>query len=100
MNYKGWVKTELKGLSQSLGFIYTPREEIEARMSSIGEMPGQFVDAYKECLEIHDSVLAATRPGSECHGLFRDTLRFVEKLGYRDSYLGHVVGHGIGLELA
>ncbi len=78
----------------------------ETRMFSIGEMPEKFVDAYKACLEIHDSVLAATHPGSECQRLFRDTLRLAEKLGYRESYLGPVglqtrfIGHGIGLELA
>ncbi|MFZ7110124.1 MAG: M24 family metallopeptidase [Desulfatiglandales bacterium] len=78
----------------------------ETRMFSIGEMPADFVDAYKACREIHDSVLASTRPGADCEALFRSSLRLAEKLGYKDSYLGppglqtRFVGHGIGLELA
>ena len=78
----------------------------ETRMFSIGEMPRKFADAYKACVEIHDSVLDATRPGADCEALFLNTLRLAEKLGYKDSYLGppglqtRFVGHGIGLELA
>lgn len=78
----------------------------ETRMFSIGEMPRKFVDAYKACVEIHDSVLDATRPGADCEALFLNTLRLAEKMGYKDSYLGppglqtRFIGHGIGLELA
>lgn len=78
----------------------------ETRMFSIGEMEKKFVDAYKACVEIHDSVLDAVRPGEDCETLFRNTLTLAEKLGYGESYLGppglktRFVGHGIGLELA
>jgi len=78
----------------------------ETRMFSIGEMPADFTEAYKACREIHDSVLASTRPGADCEALFRRSVRLAEKLGYKDSYLGppglqtRFVGHGIGLELA
>lgn len=78
----------------------------ETRMFSIGEMPRKFMDAYKACVEIHDSVLAATRPGSDCETLFLNTIKLAKKLGYKDSYLGppglqtRFIGHGIGLELA
>jgi Xaa-Pro dipeptidase len=35
MNYDQWVRQELRGLSQSLGFRYTPTEEIENRLIRI-----------------------------------------------------------------
>ncbi len=35
MNHDDWVRGELKALSQSLGFRYTPREEIENRLARI-----------------------------------------------------------------
>jgi Xaa-Pro dipeptidase len=35
MNYREWVRHELRGLSRSLGFRYTPLKEIEGRISRI-----------------------------------------------------------------
>ena len=35
MNHNDWVRRELKPLSQSLGFRYPPREEIENRLTRI-----------------------------------------------------------------
>jgi Xaa-Pro aminopeptidase len=35
MNHDDWVRKELRGLSKSLGFRYTPLEEIENRLSRI-----------------------------------------------------------------
>ena len=35
MNYREWVRDELRGLSKSLGFRYTPFEEIEGRISRL-----------------------------------------------------------------
>jgi Xaa-Pro dipeptidase len=35
MNHEDWVRQELRGLSQSLGFRYTPIEEIENRLARI-----------------------------------------------------------------
>jgi Xaa-Pro dipeptidase len=35
MRYEDWVRGELEGLSQSLGFRYTPREEIEDRLTRL-----------------------------------------------------------------
>jgi Xaa-Pro aminopeptidase len=77
----------------------------ETRMFSIGPMKEKFVYAFNACREIHDAVLAETRPGADCEALFRMTLGLGEKLGYADSYLGppglrcRFIGHGIGLEL-
>jgi Xaa-Pro aminopeptidase len=87
------------------GTCYQGYQADETRMFSIGEMEQKFIDAYKACKEIHDSVLEDTRPGAECETLFLKTLQLAEKLGYKDSYLGpprlqtRFVGHGIGLEL-
>jgi Xaa-Pro aminopeptidase len=78
----------------------------ETRMFSIGEMSSKFLDAYKACREIHDSILHQTRPGSDCETLYRNSVSLAEKLGYAENYLGprglqtRFVGHGIGLELA
>lgn len=35
MNHKDWVRRELKALSESLGFRYTPREELEDRLARL-----------------------------------------------------------------
>jgi len=77
----------------------------ETRMFSIGEMKQKFIDAYKACKEIHDTVLEETRPGADCEAIFFRTIQLAEKLGYKDSYLGppglqtRFIAHGIGLEL-
>jgi Xaa-Pro dipeptidase len=77
----------------------------ETRMFSIGPMKNKFIDAFNACREIHDALLAETRPGADCDALFRMTLGLAGKLGYADSYLGppglqcRFIGHGIGLEL-
>jgi Xaa-Pro aminopeptidase len=77
----------------------------ETRMFSIGKMKKKFIDAYKACREIHDSVLEEVRPGADCEAIFMKTLRLAKKLGYERSFLGppglqtRFIGHGIGLEL-
>ena len=87
------------------GTCYHGYQADETRMFSIGEMPGKFMDAYKACREIHDTVLEETRPGSDCESLFKKTVALAKKLGYEDNYLGppglqtRFVAHGIGLEL-
>ena len=87
------------------GICYHGYQCDETRMFSIGKMPPKFVDAYKACREIHDAVLADTRPGADCEALFLKTLELGKNLGYGDSYLGppglqtRFIGHGIGLEL-
>jgi Xaa-Pro aminopeptidase len=87
------------------GTCYQGYQADETRMFSIGPMKDKFIDAFKACREIHDAVLAETRPGADCEALFRMTLGLGEKLGYADSYLGppglqcRFIGHGIGLEL-
>ena len=35
MDHSDWVRKELRGLSSSLGFIYTPMEEIEHRLAKV-----------------------------------------------------------------
>ena len=35
MDHSDWVRKELRGLSSSLGFIYTPMEEIERRLARV-----------------------------------------------------------------
>jgi Xaa-Pro dipeptidase len=87
------------------GICYHGYQADETRMFSIGKMPQKFVDAYTACREIHDAVLADTRPGADCEGLFLKTLELARALGYEDSYLGppglqtKFIAHGIGLEL-
>ena len=87
------------------GTCYHGYQADETRMFSIGEMGKKFTDAYKVCKEIHDTVLAETRPGADCEAIFQKTVELGKKLGYGDSYLGppglqtRFVGHGLGLEL-
>jgi Xaa-Pro dipeptidase len=35
MNHKKWIREEFRAISNSLGFIYTPKEEIEARHATL-----------------------------------------------------------------
>ena len=35
MNYDEWVRSELKPMGQSLGFKFTPAEEIENRLAKV-----------------------------------------------------------------
>jgi len=87
------------------GTCYHGYQADETRMFSIGKMKQKFIDAYKACKEIHDTVLEETRSGTDCEAIFLKTLRLAEKLGYKDSYLGppglqtRFIAHGIGLEL-
>jgi Xaa-Pro aminopeptidase len=87
------------------GTCYHGYQADETRMFSIGRMEQKFIDAYKACKEIHDTVLEETRPGADCEAIFVKTLQLAEKLGYQDSYLGpsglqtRFIAHGIGLEL-
>ena len=87
------------------GTCYHGYQADETRMFSIGRMKQKFIDAYKACKEIHDTVLGEARPGADCEAIFMKTLKLAGKLGYKDNYLGpagfqtHFVGHGIGLEL-
>jgi Xaa-Pro aminopeptidase len=87
------------------GICYHGYQADQTRMFSIGHLERKFVEAYRACREIHDSVLSETRPGSDCEKIFMNTLKLAEKLGYKDSYLGppglqtRFIAHGIGLEL-
>jgi Xaa-Pro aminopeptidase len=87
------------------GTCYHGYQADETRMFSVGRMKQKFIDAYKACREIHDTVLEETRPGADCEAIFVRTLQLAEKLGYKDSYLGppglqtRFIAHGIGLEL-
>jgi Xaa-Pro dipeptidase len=87
------------------GTCYHGYQADETRMFSIGPMKKKFIDAYKACRDIHDTVLEQTRPGADCEDIFHKTVILAKKLGYKDTYLGppglqaRFVGHGIGLEL-
>jgi Xaa-Pro aminopeptidase len=87
------------------GTCYHGYQADETRMFSIGRMEQKFIDAYKACKEIHDTVLEEARPGADCEAIFVKTLQLAKKLGYKDSYLGppglqtRFIAHGIGLEL-
>ncbi len=87
------------------GTCYHGYQADETRMFSIGRMRQKFIDAYKACREIHDTVLEEARPGADGEAIFVRTLHLAEKLGYKDSYLGppglqtRFIAHGIGLEL-
>lgn len=87
------------------GTCYHGYQADETRMFSVGRMKQKFIDAYKACKEIHDTVLGEARPGADCEAIFMKTLKLAGRLGYKGSYLGppglqtHFIGHGIGLEL-
>ncbi len=77
----------------------------ETRMFAIESMPPAALDACRACIEIHDTLIAAAKPGMFCSELFDLGVKTAHKLGYADIYLGpdghkvSFVGHGIGVEL-
>jgi Xaa-Pro aminopeptidase len=87
------------------GICYQGYQADQTRMFSVGKLKRKFAKAYEACREIHDAALSETRAGANCESIFRNTLEFAEKLGYKKSYLGppglqtRFIGHGIGLEL-
>ena len=104
----GASRRKMKALEPILvdfGICYHGYQADETRMFCIGKMPRKFLEAYNACREIHDAVLAGTRPGADCERLFLETLELAKALGYEDSYLGppglqtKFIAHGIGLEL-
>jgi len=68
-------------------------------------MPPRAMDASLATIEIHDSVLAKSKPGITVGELFEHSVRLAKSLGHEIPYLGppghkvSFIGHGIGLEL-
>jgi len=86
------------------GTCYHGYQTDETRMFSIGKMEEKFIEAYKACKEIHDSVLEDTCPGADCEAIFFKTVQlarsWVTRTAIWDPWLQtRFVAHGIGLEL-
>ncbi len=88
-----------------LGFVYNGYHMDETRMFAIGSMPEKAFQASMAAIEIHDTILAAAKPGLPIKTLYDISVERAKSLGYEDSYLGppgykvSFVGHGIGLDL-
>ncbi len=88
-----------------LGSVLNGYHMDETRMLAIGAMPPRAMDASLAAIEIHDSVLAKSKPGITVGELFEHSVRLAKSLGHEIPYLGppghkvSFIGHGIGLEL-
>jgi Xaa-Pro dipeptidase len=86
-------------------FVWNGYHIDETRMFAIGAMPRKAMDASLAAIDIHNEVLSRTKPGVTTGELFEASVKFAQKLGYGEPYLGppnykvSFVGHGVGVEL-
>ena len=82
MNYENWVRRELEELSKSLGFRYTPRDEVHDRLLRLRkglekqEMEGllvvQKMASYYLSVTTQDSMLYVPLEGKPLHMVKRE----------------------------
>jgi Xaa-Pro aminopeptidase len=88
-----------------LGSVLNGYHLDETRMFAIGSMPEKAIRASRAAVEIHDAVIAASRPGVTLSELFTQAETIAGRLGFADVFLGpaghqvNFIGHGIGIEL-
>jgi Xaa-Pro aminopeptidase len=76
----------------------------QARVFSIGALPGKMQQAYQVMVEVQDDLAEAGRPGVRAGDLYDRARRIVERAGLVEGFMGSprpvpFVGHGVGLEL-
>jgi len=76
----------------------------QARVFSIGALPGKMQRAYQVMVEVQDDLAEAGRPGVRAGDLYDRARRIVERAGLLEGFMGSprpvpFVGHGVGLEL-
>jgi len=96
MNYRQWVRDELRGFSKSLGFRYTPFKEIQGRISRLKTaMEDQDIEALLVVQKMDLYYLSGTTQDSV---LFIPNLRLRTWLGlllfesFQPSYKGVAEG--------
>jgi Xaa-Pro aminopeptidase len=88
-----------------LGSVMNGYHLDETRMFAIGSMPENAHRASRAAIEIHDTLIAAAKPGVTLSEIFETASTMAERLGFADAFLGppghrvSFIGHGIGLEL-
>jgi Xaa-Pro dipeptidase len=77
----------------------------QTRMFSIGELPDQLTNAYRDMLKIQEHAKQVAKPGVSWGGLYDECLQMACDLGYQDHFMGakgaqvSFIGHGTGVEL-
>jgi Xaa-Pro dipeptidase len=77
----------------------------QARLFSVGGLPGELAKGYEACLSIHEDIRANLRPGMRGSEVYARAVALAEALGYRDRFMNtgaaqvSFVGHGVGIEL-
>jgi Xaa-Pro aminopeptidase len=75
------------------------------RIFSIGELPGELVEAHNAMITVEHAVQEAARPGVKAGDLYELAFSIADAHGLGDYFMGtgeqriRFVGHGIGLEL-
>lgn len=76
----------------------------QARVFSVGALPGKMQRAYEVMTEVQDALAEAGRPGVQTEDLYERAFRIVKRAGLVEGFMGFprpvpFVGHGLGLEL-
>jgi Xaa-Pro aminopeptidase len=76
----------------------------QARLFSIGKLPGKFLDAHDVMIEAQETIKENARPGMTAGELYDKALEVVRKHELEKGFMGYpdpvpFVAHGIGLEL-
>lgn len=77
----------------------------QARVFSLGPLPGDMVQGHAACLSILEEVVGSLRPGIKAGEVFARAQATAGRLGYADRFMNTgpaqvaFVGHGVGVEL-
>jgi len=77
----------------------------QTRNFAVGSPPPRLAEAYGLSREIHERFKAAAKPGAVAGDLYDAVLKWVERAGWADYFLGFgdarvsFVGHGLGIEV-
>ena len=70
----------------------------------IGSLPAKLIKAYNTAIEIHELLIEAAKPGTECSSLYELAVKKATVEGLAGHFMGmkqqvRFVGHGVGLEI-
>jgi Xaa-Pro dipeptidase len=86
-------------------FAYKGYLSDQTRIFSIGELPGDLIQAHAAMLSIQAAIVREAKPGMSAGRIYEMAIELAEKAGYSENFMGtgdqriRFVGHGVGLEL-
>ncbi len=102
----GWKKlAPHEPIGVDYGAIYGGYIIDHTRIFSIGELPGDLLEAYTVAVGIQDAVVEQAIPEVSCGDLYNLAVDIADKRGLGNNFMGcgpeqvKFVGHGIGLEI-